>query len=94
MRGPAGRLEGDQQLRVEVQEFAYWVICAYWNILEEYGPSDVGPSSSEWRIPNRAALEASLPSACRLIEDTVVKVLTCPSAEVLAHLGTIGYTLE
>ena len=71
----------DVLTRVLIQEFAYFLICCYWNILEGYGPSGVAKGTfEEFTLPDRAAMQVELPAACALIEATVVKTLTAPPA--------------
>ena len=62
------------RMRVILQEYAYWIIYTSWNLREKYGPQN-----SEWSIMNSVELLDKLPDSYQLYNDTVVKVMTCPS---------------
>jgi len=66
------------RMRVILQEYAYWIIYTSWDLREKYGPQD-----SEWSIMNSVELLDKLPDSYQLYNDTVVKVMTCPSDSTL-----------
>ena len=66
------------RMRVILQEYAYWIIYTSWNLREKHGPQD-----SEWSIMNSVELLDKLPDSYQLYNDTVVKVMTCPSDSTL-----------
>ena len=66
------------RMRVILQEYAYWIIYTSWNLREKYGPQD-----SEWSIMNSVELLEKLPDSYQLYNDTVVKVMACPSDSTL-----------
>lgn len=45
-----GNKNNDENARVMLQEYAYWVITTSWDIQETYGPSDAG--NGEWSLQN------------------------------------------
>ncbi len=72
--------ERDEEVknRVLIQEFAYWVICSAWNLLEPYGPN------AEWKIiRTKSDLEERLPLSYELFESTIPKVMASPSIATL-----------
>ena len=66
------------RMRVILQEYAYWIIYTSWDLREKYGPQD-----SEWSIMNSVELLEKLPDSYQLYNDTVVKVMACPSDSTL-----------
>ncbi len=66
--------------RVEIQEYAYWLITTGWDIQTAYGPE----VSSEWPVNTREGLASSHPDAMVFFDQAVTKVLTPPTAEVLS----------
>ena len=66
------------RMRVILQEYAYWIIYTSWDLREKYGPQD-----SEWSIMNSVELLERLPDSYQLYNDTVVKVMACPSDSTL-----------
>ena len=66
------------RMRVILQEYAYWIIYTSWGLREKYGPQD-----SEWSIMNSVELLEKLPDSYQLYNDTVVKVMACPSDSTL-----------
>ena len=66
------------RMRVILQEYAYWIIYTSWDLREKYGPQD-----SEWSIMNSVELLDKLPDSYQLYNDTVVKVMACPSDSTL-----------
>ena len=66
------------RMRVILQEYAYWIIYTSWGLREKYGPQD-----SEWSIMNSVELLERLPDSYQLYNDTVVKVMACPSDSTL-----------
>ena len=69
------------RMRVILQEYAYWIIYTSWDLREKYGPQD-----SEWSIMNSVELLEKLPDSYQLYNDTVVKVMACPSDSTLGSL--------
>ena len=66
------------RMRVILQEYAYWIIYTSWDLREKYGPQD-----SEWSIMNSVELLEKLPDSYQLYNDTVVKIMACPSDSTL-----------
>ena len=66
------------RMRVILQEYAYWIIYTSWDLREKYGPQD-----SEWSIMNSVDLLEKLPDSYQLYNDTVVKIMACPSDSTL-----------
>ena len=66
------------RMRVILQEYAYWIIYTSWDLMEKYGPQD-----SEWSIMNSVELLEKLPDSYQLYNDTVVKIMACPSDSTL-----------
>ena len=66
------------RMRVILQEYAYWIIYTSWDLRKKYGPQD-----SEWSIMNSVELLEKLPDSYQLYNDTVVKVMACPSDSTL-----------
>ena len=66
------------RMRVILQEYAYWIIYTSWDLREKHGPQD-----SEWSIMNSVELLEKLPDSYQLYNDTVVKVMACPSDSTL-----------
>ena len=79
----------DTTLRVELQEFGYWLITTHWGIQRQYGPfdRDTGEPNAEWKLPDDAALESALPSALALLAETSDTVLVPPTAAMLTALS-------
>ena len=69
--------------RVEIQEFAYWVITTAWDLQEPYGP----PGGDEWGLRTRAELQEKLPEFFAVYEATVGRTMVAPSAETLREIG-------
>jgi hypothetical protein len=70
--------EGEEKLRVLIQEFAYWVIFTAWDLLEPYGPQ------AEWTgINNPTDLQEKLPLSYQLFRETIPKVMVSPSLSTL-----------
>lgn len=64
--------------RMLIQEFAYWIICSAWNLLEPYAPD------AEWKIIRTASdLKERLSLSYELFESTIPKVMARPSIETL-----------
>ena len=66
------------RMRVILQEYAYWIIYTSWDLREKYGPQD-----SECSIMNSVELLEKLPDSYQLYNDTVVKIMACPSDSTL-----------
>ena len=75
--------EPEVRHRVEIQEFAYWVISTAWNLQEAYGPQN----EEEWTISDSADLEAKMPELYAMYERTVGRAMRAPSAATLAAIG-------
>ena len=74
--------EEEVRHRVEMQEFAYWVISTAWNLQETYGPNE-----DEWTIRNEEELKEKLPELYAAYERTVGRTMVAPSLETLASIG-------
>ena len=71
--------------RVILQEYAYWIIYTSWDLRNTYGPEE-----SEWSIFSREEFSFKLEESFSLFEETIPKVMTCPSYETLnLFLGNI-----
>lgn len=55
----------DELVRVELQEYSYWVIATWMDLVEEYGPSDV---QNEWELYQPALLADKQPVMFELCE--------------------------
>uniref|UniRef100_A0A6V0FF00 PDZ domain-containing protein n=1 Tax=Zooxanthella nutricula TaxID=1333877 RepID=A0A6V0FF00_9DINO len=75
---------GSWRVRVELQEFAWWLIATYWDLLEELGHRG-GPDDDEWKLLTREELEDTLPDAIELCKATVDKVLVAPDRQSLMY---------
>lgn len=73
--------KGEIKDRILIQEYAYWVITSGWNIQERYGLGE-----EEWKLKNKGMLKESLPSGYDLYENTIPKIMTAPSKEMLDSL--------
>ncbi|MEM7156130.1 MAG: hypothetical protein AAF799_24970 [Myxococcota bacterium] len=67
--------------RVELQEYAYWVITTYWDLQSGYGPNE-----REWTARTPAQLEQRVPSAYSLVEATVGRTMAAPSTATMDTL--------
>ena len=71
--------------RVILQEYAYWIIYTSWDLRNTYGPEE-----SEWSIFSREEFSFKLEESYSLFEETIPKVMTCPSYETLnLFLGNV-----
>ena len=70
--------ELDVRNRVILQEYAYWIIYTSWDLREKYGPAE-----SEWSIMNREEFMIKEPAAFELFQNTIPKILSCPSDSML-----------
>ena len=71
------------RFRIEMQEFAYWVISSAWDLQEPYGPKN----EREWLLVNPEALRKKLPEMYAAYEDTVARIMVAPSLETLRKFG-------
>ena len=67
--------------RVELQEYAYWVITTYWDLQSAYGPTE-----REWTARTPTELEQRVPSAYSLVESTVGRTMAAPSTATMDAL--------
>jgi hypothetical protein len=73
-----GERDEEVKNRVLIQEFAYWVICSAWNLLEPYAPD------AEWKvIRTKSDLKERLPLSYELFESSIPKVMASPSLATL-----------
>ncbi len=73
-----GQRDSEAGNRVLIQEFAYWLICSAWNLLEPYGPD------AEWKIIRTTSdLKEKLSLSYELFESTIPKVMRSPSIDTL-----------
>ena len=70
--------ELDVRNRVILQEYAYWIIYTSWDLREKYGPAE-----SEWSIMTREEFMIKEPAAFDLFQNTIPKILSCPSDSLL-----------
>ena len=70
--------ELDVRNRVILQEYAYWIIYTSWDIRKKYGPAE-----SEWSIMTREEFIIKEPAAFELFQNTIPKILSCPSDSML-----------
>ena len=70
--------ELDVRNRVILQEYAYWIIYTSWDLREKYGPIE-----SEWSIMTREEFMSKEPVAFELFQNTIPKILSCPSDSML-----------
>jgi hypothetical protein len=80
--------EPDARLRIRLQEFAYWALCASWGLFE--GPNsirnDVRPGE-EWALSSPAEVQTNLPLFWALHQATTAQILDKPSDETLGRIG-------
>ena len=70
--------ELDVRNRVILQEYAYWIIYTSWDLRKKYGPAE-----SEWSIMTREEFMIKEPAAFELFQNTIPKILSCPSDSML-----------
>ena len=70
--------ELDVRNRVILQEYAYWIIYTSWDLRKKYGPAE-----SEWSIMTREEFISKEPAAFELFQNTIPKILSCPSDSIL-----------
>ena len=70
--------ELDVRNRVILQEYAYWIIYTSWDLRKKYGPAE-----SEWSIMTREEFISKEPAAFELFQNTIPKILSCPSDSML-----------
>ncbi len=70
--------ELDVRNRVILQEYAYWIIYTSWDLRKKYGPAE-----SEWSIMTREEFISKEPAAFDLFQNTIPKILSCPSDSIL-----------
>ena len=70
--------ELDVRNRVILQEYAYWIIYTSWDLRKKYGPAE-----SEWSIMTREEFISKEPDAFELFQNTIPKILSCPSDSIL-----------
>jgi len=64
--------------RVLIQEYAYWIIVAVWELREPFFPRD-----AEYNIKTGADLKAKLPQSYELVVQTIPRVMVAPSRAML-----------
>ena len=69
---------GEEYNRVLIQEYAYWIIYAVWELREPFGPA-----RAEYNIMNGAELKEKLPQSYELVVQTIPKVMAAPSRAML-----------
>jgi len=69
---------GEGHNRVLIQEYAFWIIYAVWELREPFGPA-----RAEYNIMNGAELKEKLPQSYDLVVQTIPKVMAAPSVEML-----------
>tara|TARA_Y100001970_G_C13985902_1_gene725683 strand:- start:527 stop:940 length:414 start_codon:yes stop_codon:yes gene_type:complete len=70
--------ELDVRNRVILQEYAYWIIYTAWDLRTKYGPIE-----SEWTIMTREEFIRKEPAAFELFQNTIPKIISCPSDSIL-----------
>ena len=70
--------EVDVRNRIILQEYAYWIIYTSWDLRKKYGPVE-----SEWSIMTREEFISKEPAAFELFQNTIPKILSCPSDSIL-----------
>jgi len=73
---------GEELNRVLIQEYAYWIIFAYWDLREPFFPRDA--EFSEAKTP--ADLKSKLPLSYELVDQTIPRVMVAPSRAMLREL--------
>ena len=76
---------GEEEImrRILIQEFAYWGIVTFWNLLSEIAPDDY---DSEWEIENTEELRLRIPRFEVLLKQTVAEVMTVPTESLVRFL--------
>lgn len=82
IRSYDGIEDSDERLRVELQEYGYWLITTAWNLQQPYGPDE-----DEWILKNVDDLKQKLPLAYGLYLTTVRKVLSAPTGSTLEQFN-------
>jgi hypothetical protein len=65
--------------RVLIQEYAYWIIVAYWDLREPFFPRD----AEFYNVKTPADLKAKLPQSYELVDRTIPKVMAAPGRAML-----------
>ena len=79
---------GPHLLRVELQEFGYWVITTAFDLQAEFGPfhPETGAPDAEWKVRTAADLRERLPLSQALFDSTVACTLAPPKPETMRAL--------
>ena len=64
----------EENLRVLLQEYAYWIIYTTWDLRVPYGPKN-----AEWSIMTKSELIDKLPNSYKLYKKYVTKVINAPT---------------
>ena len=71
--------------RIEIQEYAYWLISTAWNQQATYGEVP----NEEWGVINIFDLQAKNPLGYELYMDTIPQIMSPPSDEIIQKV--LGY---
>jgi len=77
-------------LRVELQEFGYWVITTGFDLQAEFGPWNGDQPTAEWKVQTSEQMKSELPLSYALFMETVYPVLVAPKAESMRALLAFG----
>ena len=68
--------------RIEIQEYAYWLISTAWNQQATYGEVP----NEEWGVINIFDLQAKNPLGYELYMDTIPQIMSPPSDEAIQKI--------
>lgn len=68
----------EEKDRIQIQEYAYWIIYCGWDLRETFGPKQ-----AEFSIMSSAELKDKLPGSYRLVSETIPKIMAAPGQAML-----------
>jgi len=75
-------------LRIELQEFGYWIITTGWDLQAEFGPfKPTGEPQAEWKVRTAVEMKEKLPRSQSLFDETVATTLIPPTVESMRALS-------
>ena len=76
---------GEEEIvrRIFIQEFAYWGILSFWDLISEIAPDDF---KSEWKVGYAEELKQKIPRFEILLQQTVSEVMTVPNDSLIRYL--------
>lgn len=76
---------GEEEIvrRIFIQEFAYWGILSFWDLISEIAPDDF---KSEWKVGDAEELKQKIPRFEILLKKTVAEVMGPPKDSLVTFL--------